>query len=309
MNNAYVPDDRFVEKLEWQLSSEYRRTNRLKSAPGKIAVSRRLAGVAALAGLVLTGLTAVNAAAYFKNSWRKKIEIARIETEVKLKQAHLSSAKEMAARMETLAAKGLVGDEENQMMKIAVEKADLDLKTALVNLDEVNASGEIPRNELYAPVVSGRDFVSERLEIQKKQAEQSLKPLESRLQRSQQLVEKYSISKDRLEQIEAGILVQKATIDFDGIQKRLDLRKRFVAGMITAEEVEIEGRIAEAEKNLNSAQRKVDSLQEPVNRLKTLETQRLISPLASHGLQFALEAAQFELKLATMEMDILKKVK
>jgi hypothetical protein len=67
MNNAYEPDDRFVERLEWQLSSEYRRTNRLKSAPGKITVSRRMAGVAAIVGLVLTGLTALNAAAYLKD--------------------------------------------------------------------------------------------------------------------------------------------------------------------------------------------------------------------------------------------------
>ncbi len=89
MNNKYEPDGRFVEKLEWQLSSEYRRTNRMKSAPGKIAVSRRMAGIAALVGLVMTGLTVINAVAFLKDSWRKKIEIARVETEVKLKQAHL----------------------------------------------------------------------------------------------------------------------------------------------------------------------------------------------------------------------------
>ena len=307
MNNAYEPDDRFVERLEWQLSSEYRRTNRLKSAPGKITVSRRMAGVAALVGLVMTGLTALNAAAYLKDSWRKKIEIARIETEVKLKQAHLASTKEMAARTDQRFSLGVVGDEENQMIKLAVEKSDSDLKTALVNLDEVRASGEIPRNELYAPVVGGRDFVSERLEIEKKQTERGLKPLESRLNRSRQRVELGVIPKDQLDQIEAEMAGEKTTID--GIQKRLDLRKRFVTGTITAEEVEIEGRRTEAELKMTSAQAKVDSLQNQLKRLKNLEAVGLISPTETHEMQFALDAAQFELKLAAVEMDVLKKAK
>jgi multidrug resistance efflux pump len=307
MNNAYEPDDRFVEKLEWQLSSEYRRTNRLKSAPGKIAVSRRLAGVAVLAGLVLTGLTALNAAAYFKNSWRKKIEIARIETEVKLKQGHLASTNEMAGRTDHLFSRGLVGEEENLRMKLAVAKADLDLKTALVDLDEVKASGEIPRNELYAPVVGGRDFVSERLKIRKKRAEQSLKPLESRFQRSGNLLKLGLIPPELLKRIEADMAAEKA--DIDGIQKRLDLRKQFIAGTITAEEVEITDRMAEAGQKLSSAQSKVDTLQTQLKRIKNLEAVGLISPTETHEMQIALDAAQFELKLAAVEMDVLKKAR
>jgi multidrug resistance efflux pump len=213
----------------------------------------------------------------------------------------------MAGRTDHLFSLGLIGDEENLRMKLAVEKADSDLKTTLINLDEVNASGEIPRNELYAPVVGGRDFVSERLEIEKKQTQQVLKPLESRLSRSRQQVELGLISKDRLDQIEAEMAGEKTTID--GIQKRLDLRKRFVAGMITAEEVEIEDRMTEAERKMSSAQAKLDSLQNQLKRLKNLEAVGLISPTESHEMQSALDAAQFELKLAAVEMDVLKKAK
>ena len=41
----------------------------------------------------------------------------------------------------------------------------------MLDLEEVKASGEAPRDELYAPVVGGRDFVSERLEIEKRMLE------------------------------------------------------------------------------------------------------------------------------------------
>jgi len=307
MKNTYDPDGRFVEKLEWQLSSEYRRANRSKSAPGKIMVSRRVAGVAALVGLVLTGLTALNAAAYLKGSWRKKIEIARIETEVKLKQAHLASVKDMAARTAERYSLGLIREEENVLMKIAVEKAGLDLQTSLVDLDEVNASGEIPSNELYAPLIGGRDFVSARLEIGKRRTLLGLEPLNSRLKRTRNQFEVGLIPKDQLTQIEAEMAAEKAAVDV--IQKRLVLRKRFVAGMITAEEVEIDGRMAEAEGKRSAAQTKVEALLQQLKRLKVQEAVGRISPEETVELQAALEAARFELNLATVEIDVLKKAK
>ncbi|MBE3124983.1 MAG: hypothetical protein IMZ57_04920 [Acidobacteria bacterium] len=226
---------------------------------------------------------------------------------MKLKKTHLEFTKEMATRTETLVSKGVVGEEENQVMKLATEKAELDLKTSLANLDEVNASGEIPLNELYTPVVGSRDFVSERLKIERKEAELGLKPLGSRLGRFQPLVKKGLVSKDQLDQIQAEMAARKATIG--EIQKRLDLRKRFVAGTIMAQEVEIEDRMTEAERNMSSTQSKVDSLQEQLKRLRALETRGLISPTESHKLQYALDAAQFELKLAAVEMDVLQKAK
>ena len=106
MTEKYEPDTRFVERLEWQLSSEYRRGDRLKSPP-KIAVSRRMAAVAVMIGVLLTGVAVSKAADYFKDSWRKKIEIARAETEVTLKKARYDSTREIAASVEEQVTNGL----------------------------------------------------------------------------------------------------------------------------------------------------------------------------------------------------------
>ena len=74
------PDSQFVNRLEWQLASEFRRTDRLKPAAGKVAVPRRWSPSALAAGVLLMGVAATKAADLIKDSWRKKIEVARLET-------------------------------------------------------------------------------------------------------------------------------------------------------------------------------------------------------------------------------------
>jgi multidrug resistance efflux pump len=307
MSEIYEPDNQFLERLEWQLSSEYRRASRLKSASKKIAIPRRVVAAACMAGILMTGVAVIKAADYIQDSWRKKIEIARAETEIKLRKAHLESIRERASRAEMRFSNGLIREEEFRMIQIAVERADLDLKKSLLNLDEVKASGEVPRNELYAPLVGGRDFVSERLKIEIKMIDLDSEQFRSRVERFKQLVEKGLAQGDELSQIQAEIASRKVMID--KIQERIDLRKRFVDGEITAQEVEIRDRMTVAERNLHLAQSKVDSLKERLKRLKSLESERMINPMEIKQMQYALDAAQAELELAALEMDVLKKLK
>ena len=307
MSEIYEPDNQFLERLEWQLSSEYRRASRLKSASKKIAIPRRLVAAACMVGILMTAVAAIKAADYIQDSWRKKIEIARAETEVELKKVYLESIKERAAEVKIRVTNGLIREDEYKLINLAAENAELDFQRSLLNLDEVKASGEIPRNELYAPLVGGRDFVSERLEMEKKAVELDLEQLNIHLGRLIQLVEQNLVRGDEMDRIQAEIANRKVMID--KIQERLDLRTRFLTGEITAQEVEIEDRMTGAERNLHLAQSKVDSLKEQLEGLKSLESKQMINPMEVKQMQYALDAAQAELELATLEMDVLKKLK
>ncbi len=307
MNKTYEPDDQFVGRLEWQLSSEYRRTNRLKSAPEKIAVPRRMVAIAVAVGILMTGVAVTKAADYIKDSWRKKIELARVETEVELKKVKLESIKEIASSIKSRVSNGLIREDEYLAVKLSVEKAELDFKRSYLNLEEVRMSGDIPRNELYAPLVGGRDFVSERLELEKQEIGLDLEQIEIQLERINQLVEQNLVREDERGQIQK--VVAERRIMIDKIQKRLDLRARFLAREITAQEVEIQDRMTGAERNLHLAQSKVESIKNQLERLQTLEAQGNITHMELKQMQYALDAAQAELKLATLELDVLKKLK
>jgi hypothetical protein len=307
MSEHYEPNSRFLERLEWQLSSEFRRAGRLRPSSGKIAMPRRAVTASLLVGVLLTGVAVMKAADYIKDSRQKKVEMARVEAEVRIKEAHLESVKEMESRAKLQFSNGLIREEEYLVMKQARDRAALDLKRSRLNLDEVKMSGDIPRDELSAPIVGGRDFVSERLKVEMKGVELDLGLFGRRLERIKQLVENGLVRGDQLEQVQAEVAVRKVMVD--EIQNRLDLRKHFIAGEITAREVEIQDRKAVVERNLQLAQSKVDSLMEQLKRLKSLEAKGVISPAESKELEYALTAAEGELQLAALEMEILEKIR
>jgi hypothetical protein len=307
MSKIYEPDSQYLERLEWQLSSEHRRANRLKSSSGKIAISRRVAAVSLAIGVLMTGVAMTKAADYIRDSWRKKIEIARVETEVELQKVHLKSIREMISEAKMRAEEGLIREDEYKSMAVAVEKAELDFQRSMLNLEEVKMSGDIPRNELYAPMVGGRDFVSERLEIDKKAMVLNMEQLKIQSDRLTRLAAQNLIQKNETDQIQAEMANRKMMID--KIQERLDLRTRFLAREITAQEVEIADRTAGAERNLQLAQSRVESLRKQMERMEALEAQGSVSHREVMQLQYALDAAQAELKLASLEMEVLEKLK
>ena len=98
-------------------------------------------------------------------------------------------------------------------------------------------------------------------------------------------------------------------VKIEKIQKRPDLRESFLDGESTASEVEIENRMIGAERSLQLAQSKVDSLKHQLKRLETLETQGMISPTETQQLRYALDAVQVELRFAALEMEVLEQIK
>lgn len=307
MLKSFEPDSQFVDKLEWQLSSEFHRMSRLRPSAGKVAVPRWVVAFSLAAGVLLMGVAAIKAADSIKGAWRKKIEIARLETDVKLKRAFLEFKRESASKAETQASLGLIREDEYSAMKLATERSALDLERSLLDLDEVKASGETPRNELYAPAVDGRDFVSERLVIERKVVELDLGLRRARDERLKHRVDLGLAPHDWLDGSLASTAVQEAGIG--DIEKRLDLRKQFIAGAMTAEEVEIQDRMTAAERDLRQAQSTVDSLKKRLESLQAKEAVGMISDTEVQQVQFGLDAAQAQLRLALLEKDVLSKIK
>ena len=307
MPENFEPDSQFLDKLEWQLASEFRRMGRLKPATGKIAVPRWVVAFSLAAGVLLTGVAAIKAADSIKGAWRKKIEVARLETDIKLKSAFLEFKKELTAKAETQASLGLIREDEYLWRKSGAERAALDLERARLDLEEVKDSGELPRNELYAPAVDGRDFVGERLVIDRKVLELDLELRRARLERLKRRVDLGLVPRDGLDEAMASTALQEAGIG--DIEKRLDLRKRFLAGAMTAEEVEIQDRMTAAERDLRQARSTVDSMKKRLESLQAKEAVGMISDTEVQQAQFGLSYAQAQLSLALLEKDVLSKIK
>jgi hypothetical protein len=308
MSERFEPDPQFVDKLEWQLASEFRRRDRMKPAPGRIAIPRSVAALGLAAGVLLLGVAATKAADLIKDSWRKKIEVARLETEVKIKRAFLEFKQLRAAQAEERFTTGLIDEEAATGSRLAAQRAGFDLERSLLDLEEAQASGVAPRDELYAPLVNGRDFVGERLELERKAAALELDHHRGRVERSvRPRVELGLIPKSDLDGHLGLIAAREARIG--ELETRSSLRRRFLAGEISAEGLEIQTRLTEAERKLQEARSSVAAMTAHADSLEPKVAAGLISEEELRGTRTALEAAQAQESLALQEIEILRTIK
>lgn len=308
MPNKFEADRQFVDRLEWQLASEFRRKDRLNPAAGKIAVPRSVVALSLAAGLLLMGVAATKAADVIKDSWRKKIEVARLETEVKIKRAFLELKNEKADGAEERFSLGLVSEDEALTAKLGAERSASDLERSLLDLEEVKASGEAPRDELYAPLIGGRDFVSERLEVERKILKSDLDLRRARIERTlRKRIDLGVVPKSALDEFQASLSGQEAALE--DLEKRLTLRRRFRAGEISAGELEIQARMSAAEKELKEARSSIDMIRTRLEDLRAKQAAGLITSEEVKGAQLGLDFAQAKADLAVQQIEILKTIK
>ncbi|MCX6559199.1 MAG: hypothetical protein NTZ26_01670 [Candidatus Aminicenantes bacterium] len=307
LNKNLVPDGRFVENLEWQLASEYRRTRLSRPARGRIAVPRGMAAVVLAVAFLTTGVTVIKASEMIKDSWRKKIEIARAETDVRLAESRLAVLQAEAAQTGRQVKIGLVGIDEGKTTALQAAEAELGVKRSRVSLDEVKATGEPARDELFAPRAGGRDFVLERLQLDLEKTELGMKMVAVRADRLKNLWAVGMAAETEMADSRMATAVAAAKVE--EIRGRIELRKSFLDGKAGAAEVEIRGRLAEASKSLKAAQSKVEALQVKMERLTTMEGLGLVSATEAARLKSELESAQAEMRLAAVEKDALEKAR
>ena len=308
MSSRFEPDAKFVDRLEWQLASEFRRREHLKPAPGRIAVPRSVAALSLAAGLLLLGVAATKAADLIKDSWRKKIEVARLETEVTIKKASMEFLQLRAKQAEEKFSMGLIDEDGVRGYKLVAGTAAFGLEMSLLDLEEAKASGEAPRNELYAPLVGGRDFVSERLEIEKKALEADIDLKRAQIERQLKArVDLGLIPKNALDVFQAALAGQEAAIG--DIENRLALRQRFLAGKISAGDMEIQTRLSVAQKELREAQSSIEMIRPRLDDLRAKAAVGLVTTDEVQGAELGLSAAQAKADLALQEIEILKRLK
>ena len=308
MSSRFEPDDKFVDRLEWQLASEFRRREHLKPAPGRIAVPRSVVALSLAAGVLLMGVAATKAADLIKDSWRKKLEVARLETEVRIKTAFLELKKDRAAQAESRYSIGLVSEDEALVAKLGADRAAADREISVLDLEEAKESGEAPRNEIYAPLVGGRDFVGERLGIEKKVLQADLDLRRARTESAlRHQVELGLAPKSALSEFAAMLAGQEAGLE--DIENRLALRQRFLAGEISAGEMEIQARMSAAEKELREAQSSIDTIRPRLEDLRAKAAAGLVEIDEVKGWELGLSAAQAKADLALQEIEILKTIR
>lgn len=298
MRDRHEPNDEFVEKLEWQIGREVRRRNRAADAPRWTTWSPAKA-FAAVAALMLVSMAiggAVVAAAYQAQSNERRDQLtSNLEQRADLARKRLALVTEQMQAAEQRHSMGLANKTELIEGQIKVTEAEAQLKLIALQLDEIRLTGREPRVELSSPLVSGRDFVGQRLRIEMSVPETALDLERARMKDTQSRFEvgvasasEVELSKVRAFEVQTAVETVKA---------KIDLRQRFLSGAVDAALTELRVLEVEAERVRKTLTPKVELARKEVE-----QTEEKVAI----GLAQRVELAEAILKRSELEMSLNK---
>jgi outer membrane protein TolC len=104
-----------------------------------------------------------------------------------------------------------------------------------MSIEEIQLTARAPREDLAAPLVGGRDFVRDRIELELATAEERLAATEAALEEARRRHDVGIIPRTQLLEAEAGLAAARA--DFEILVARAELREAAVARSMSSREL------------------------------------------------------------------------
>jgi hypothetical protein len=294
----HEPSPTCVARLESHISAEVRRRNQATNAPRWATWSfAQVVTAAILLALVSMGAGGAAVAATYEaqNSQTRDQLTAAYTQRAELAKQRLALATSEQKAAETRFGVGL-SDVKTVLEKGgAVVTAQAELDIVLLQIEEIRQSGREPRTELWAPRVSGRDFVTERLRIEMSVPERTLEVSRKVAQDVAIRVEIGTLAPIDHEQARTLVLGVESTIT--AFQRKVAIRQQFLSGRIHAPETEL--RVLEVE-----AEQRIAALA-PQIALAAKEEARL-AQRAEVGTSQPVDVAEAKLRRMQLEMELSK---
>ena len=302
MQDKHEPDEKFVDQLEWQLASEIRRRDRAEATTHPMW---RLARVALLVIVSMSlGAAAVAATYQIDESWRRDLLVAGLEVRIEMLRQRMALASEEVDRTRQQVAAGTLSEATLTGAQLGVANARTQLERMELDLEEVRISGREPRNDIVAPLVGGRDFVSERIQLELQVVSRQLAAVIAEQREAQQRVEAGAASGSEVQMWEAEVRsIQAHRGELDG---RLSYRGAFLDGGLSAVEAELYLLREEAERREEALRANLTRYVAELDETRARVAAGVESDSSLTLAQYNLSQMQAELRLAQQELQIIE---
>ncbi len=251
MTETHEPTPEFVSRLEWQVRSTLSRRDRF-SMPTRRPTQQIMKMAALILISVFCGAAGVATADQIQESRTRAMLLQQIDLELQLTGAQLQMVRTRLADVEKLFETGLIDEETLKVTMNEVRMVELRYARFQLDREEISLTSCEPQQKVTASLVGGRDFVTERLDLDLAEASGILTLAETKSATLRRQVEKglLSATSNTLRLWEVKVRETQQQVHYRKILH--DLRARFLDGELTAEEAEYEARLAEAESNLDN---------------------------------------------------------
>lgn len=292
MQHDHEPDPTFVEHLEWQIRSALRRRGRFaRPVPGTAARAVRTALIVLLS--LLGGAGAVVAAERIQDAREKVVVLRRTQLELEMATTRLDFARRELLQVRALAERGVATEDTVLSSEAELAAVEREVRTLRLVLEEVELSGQPARRDLSAPLVLGRDFVSEHLQIELQGMQRGVDLARVRLDYAQKLADQGVVSSTELRGERADLARAEAQVD--GVLRRTDLRGAFLRGERSAEQVALLEHQMALELDRRMARTELERVAESLDQARKLQ---------ERGMLAGGEVARMELELRMIEGQI-----
>lgn len=299
MNDKHQPSPEFVSNLEWQVRSALQRTDRF-SEPVRPNRGGTMKIVTLVLVSALLGAGGVVVKDEVQEARAQELLVAKTEAEIELAQLELEIMMSQLQEVERQYQAGTVGEEAVLMARTALQQAERRLASLRLDLEEIRESGKEPQDEISSPLVDGRDFVTERLELEEAVAGAALQVAQFRLARVQDLRNAGAVS--QMEVTQGLLALQEAEAYLEELRNRMEAREAFLEGSLSAEEARKRFEIFETE---NQIQLMRAALDEGMIRYQEMEEQVERGLIPESELQkMRLQVMQLETQLEFLQMKL-----
>lgn len=213
----HQPTAEFRDYLEGEVTREFRRHRSFT----------RLRYAAVLLATLAAGTTAGLASAQIRQGAQRDSLLESAQSDLSLVALRLQLAQATVTDARSKVAAGVAGRGTLTAAEADLRQIEALAARAKLNVDEIRATAMTPRDDLNAPVVGGRDFVSERLMLDLFTAQQRLTAAEEAQREAERQFRVGAVSE--LAVLDAELRVTEARAALGTLAERQMLRKEFVS--------------------------------------------------------------------------------
>jgi hypothetical protein len=308
MSGAHKPREEFVNQLELHLRADLRRRALGASVhtwmpQSRIAVA---VGIGAIAVVSMALGAGVVAAAYeARLSEQRDLLLATFEQRAIIAKSRLALAQKRLTDLQQRVSIGIEPQESVRDAQLKVTEGEAELKSIELDIAEIRATGREPTNALSAPLISGRDFVTERLRVEMSvpAAALLLEKLQAAAART-----RFGVGLADTTEVEAaGTRLIEVESAIEVFKRKIGIRETFLKGGLPSAAADLRGLEAETDLRRRTLAHQIDSARRHVQDIKGKIDIGTANPLNLAEAELRLQELQLAMTKADYDLLLIRK--
>jgi len=309
MSGAHEPREDFMNQLELRLRADLRHRRLTAWRPRAWILQSRWA----LAGMVLAlsigsmamggGIVAARYEARF--SEQRDLLLQSFEQRDVIARQRLALVTQQLRDAQQRVAVGIDPPDAVSAVQARVTEADAEVKAIELDIAEIRASGREPMQSPSAPLVAGRDFVTERWKLEMAVPTAALAVERARMQATRGRVEVGIANPAEVDAIATRVIELESAVAT--LHRKLELRQTFLKGGVPPATADLQALEAETEIRRRTLLHRIDASRRRVQEIKAKIQVGTANPLELAEAELHMQELELAVKKADYELLLIRK--